>query len=53
MGVVQCTPVVHVRDNFEHAKLEWHNVDRYGSPAGEILAAFEVFLVIKSTWVCE
>jgi hypothetical protein len=44
IGFVQCTPNVILDDSYPRARLAWYEVTRYGKYAGDILAAFELFL---------
>ena len=43
--MVMVPPVVRMTQDTETPVLEWLPIIRYGQPAGEILAAFELILV--------
>lgn len=50
MGRCVVTPLVKMNGQEPPApRLLWYNVERVGEEAGEILAAFELFLVCKIT----
>lgn len=50
LGRVQCTPIVRLvpDENKPSTKLKWFPVKRGKDDAGELLAAFELFLVRKT-----
>jgi len=47
LGRVQCLPIVRLTpdESKPAAKLKWIEIKRGKDPAGELLAAFELFLV--------
>ena len=47
LGIVECYPVVRLNKEAREARLAWYEVKRYGKYAGDLLAAFELFLVSK------
>ena len=47
--MVKTTPTVQLSDDETPVRLAWYKIDRYGKPAGEVLTAFELFLVSISS----
>ena len=53
MGRCVVTPLVKLHGQEPPApRLLWYDISRVGEEAGEILAAFELFLVSKSHCMC-
>ena len=54
MGRCVVTPLVKMNGQEPPApRLLWYDITRAGEEAGEILAAFELFLVCAATNLCE
>ena len=45
LGIVMITPVVKLIPDSLQPSLEWHEIMRYGQPAGKLLASCELLLV--------
>jgi hypothetical protein len=51
LGIVKVSPLVRMSPDIESPVLEWFQITRYGKPAGEILAAFELIRIGDHGWV--
>lgn len=45
LGIVRTTPIVQLPPVRSPIRLAWYEIKRYGKVAGEVLVAFELFLV--------